>query len=322
MAVDFKDYYTVLGVSRDASEADIKKAFRKLARQYHPDTAKDKKAAEEKFKEINEAYEVLGDSSKRKKYDELGANWEQQPQGFPRSGGGRAWRSANGAPGQEFHFDGTGFSDFFEQFFGGGVRHGFGGPEGFGDAYGPARGSDIEGDIMVTLDEVLKGSTRTISLQRVNPRTGKAETETIRVRIPPGISEGQSIRVSGKGEEGSAGGAPGDLYLRVRVASHPDFRIRGADLYYEVDLAPWEAVLGSTVTIAALRGRVNLRIPAGANNGQQLRMRGQGLPKGKTGESGDLYVVINVQLPRDLSPEERELWEKLKATSRFNPRAA
>src|SRR4030095_3249966 len=158
-------------------------------------------------------------------------------------------------------------------FFGGGVRHGFGGPEGFGDAYGPARGSDIEGDIMVTLDEVLKGSTRTISLQRVNPRTGKAETETIRVRLPPGISEGQSIRVSGKGEEGSAGGAPGDLYLRVRVASHPDFRIRGADLYYEVDLAPWEAVLGSTVTIAALRGRVNLRIPAGANNRQTRRLR-------------------------------------------------
>src|SRR4030095_4999940 len=130
MAVDFKDYYTVLGVSRDASEADIKKAFRKLARQYHPDTAKDKKAAEEKFKEINEAYEVLGDSSKRKKYDELGANWDKQPQGFPGGGGGGTWRAPNGTPGgQEFHFGGTGFSDFFEQFFGGGggVRGGFGG---------------------------------------------------------------------------------------------------------------------------------------------------------------------------------------------------
>jgi curved DNA-binding protein len=322
MAVDFKDYYKVLGVSREASEADIKKAFRKLARQYHPDTAKDKKAAEEKFKEINEAYEVLGDSSKRRKYDELGANWNQQPQGVPGGGGGGTWRGFNGEAGEEFHFGGTGFSDFFEQFFGGGVRHGFGGPQGFGDAHGPIRGGDIEGDIMVTLDEVLNGSSRTISLRRVNPRTRKAETETIRVRIPPGISEGQSIRVSGKGEEGSAGGPPGDLYLRVRVASHPDFRVRGADLYYEVDVAPWEAVLGSTVTIAALRGRVNLRIPAGTNNGQQLRMRGQGLPKGKTGESGDLYVVVNVQLPQDLSAEESELWEKLRAGSRFNPRAA
>jgi curved DNA-binding protein len=322
MAVDFKDYYSVLGVARDASEADIKKAFRKLARQYHPDTAKDKKVAEEKFKEINEAYEVLGDSSKRKRYDELGANWDQQPQGFPGGGRGHAWRGANGESGQEFHFGGTGFSDFFEQFFGGGARHGFGGPQGFGDAYGPSRGGDIEGDIMVTLDEILNGSTRTISLRRENPRTRKAETETIRVRIPPGIAEGQSIRVSGKGEEGSAGGPAGDLYLRVRVASHPDFRVRGADLYYEVDVAPWEAVLGSTVTISSLRGRLKLRIPPGTNNGQQLRMRGQGLPKGKTGESGDLYVIINVQLPHDPAPEERELWEKLSTTSRFKPRGA
>jgi curved DNA-binding protein len=327
MPVDFKDYYKVLGVSRDASEADIKKAFRKLAREFHPDTAKDKKAAEEKFKEINEAYEVLGDSSKRKQYDELGANWDRQPQGFPGGGGGRggSWRTSNGAGGQEFHFGGTGFSDFFEQFFGGGgggVRHGFGGPQGFGDAYGPQRGSDIEGDIMVTLDEVLNGSTRTISLRRPNPKTGQAETETIRVRIPHGISEGQSIRVGGKGEDGVAGGPAGDLYLRVRVAAHPDFRVRGADLYYEVDVAPWEAVLGGAVTISSLRGRINLRIPAGTNNGQQLRMRGQGLPKGKSGESGDLYVVINVQLPHEIPPEERELWEKLASISSFKPRGA
>ena len=330
MPVDFKDYYTTLGVARNASEADIKKAFRKLARQYHPDTAKDKKVAEEKFKEINEAYEVLGDSSKRKKYDELGANWDRQPQGFPGGARGGARRGGNGMPGgQEFHFGGTGFSDFFEQFFGAGgggggaARHGFGGgAHGFGDAYGPMAGNDIEGDIMVTLDEILNGSSRTISLQRANPKTGKTETETIRVRIPPGMSEGQSIRVGGKGEDGSAGGPPGDLYLRVRVAAHPDFRIRGADLYYDVDVAPWEAVLGGPVTISSLRGKVNLRIPAGTNNGQQLRMRGQGLPKGKSGETGDLYVVITVQLPTELSTEERELWEKLSQTSHFKPRGA
>ena len=316
MAVDFKDYYSVLGVPRTASETEIKKAFRKLARQYHPDTAKDKKAAEEKFKEINEAYEVLSDSVKRKKYDELGANWDQ-PQRGARGG---TWRSANGAPGQDFHFGGTGFSDFFEQFFGGGARQGFPSGHGFGDAYGPAAGNDIEGDIMVTLDEVLNGSSRTISLQRPNQKTGRSDTETIRVRIPPGISDGQSIRVSGKGESGSAGGPAGDLYLRVRVAAHPDFRVRGADLYYDVDVAPWETVLGSTITISSLRGKVNLRIPSSTNNGQQLRMRGQGLPKGKSGESGDLYVVINVQVPSDLTAEERELWEKLGSISRFRPR--
>jgi curved DNA-binding protein len=325
MAVDFKDYYQVLGVARDASEADIKKAFRKLARQYHPDTAKDKKTAEEKFKEINEAYEVLSDPAKRKRYDELGANWDQQPHGFP--GGGARRGGAGPAGAQEFHFGGTGFSDFFEQFFGGGARQrggaqGFGGEHGFGGAYGPIRGSDIEGDIMVTLEEVLNGSSRTVSLRRTNPKTGQSGTETIRVRIPPGISEGQSIRVAGKGEEGTAGGPSGDLYLRVRVAAHADYRVRGADLYYDLDLAPREAVLGATVTVSTLRGRMNLRVPAGTSSGQQLRMRGQGLPKGRSGENGDLYVVIDVQVPRDLTAEERELWERLSQISHFKPRAS
>jgi curved DNA-binding protein len=316
MAVDFKDYYTVLGVPRTASETEIKKAFRKLARQYHPDTAKDKKAAEEKFKEINEAYEVLERLRQTKEIRRTRGQLGSTPAWSPR------WHVeiCQWRPGPGFPFWRTGFSDFFEQFFGGGARQGFPSGHGFGDAYGPAAGNDIEGDIMVTLDEVLNGSSRTISLQRPNPKTGRSDTETIRVRIPPGISDGQSIRVSGKGESGSAGGPAGDLYLRVRVAAHPDFRVRGADLYYDVDVAPWETVLGSTITISSLRGKVNLRIPSGTNNGQQLRMRGQGLPKGKSGESGDLYVVINVQVPSDLTAEERELWEKLGSISRFRPR--
>lgn len=327
MAVEFQDYYAALGVARDASAEDIKKAFRKLARKHHPDVAKDKKAAEEKFKEINEAYEVLSDPEKREKYDRLGARGKEgdfQPppgwQGQPAGG--------NGAQGQEFHFDGTGFSDFFEQYFGGGDRaRGFeemfrGGGRGAqaGQEFA-MRGSDIEGGILVTLDEVLKGSIRTISLQRMNPTTGQAESDTIKVHIPPGVQEGQAIRVRGKGGQGIGGGPPGDLYLRPRFAAHPDFSPRGTELYYDLELAPWEGVLGATVTVPALNGgQVKLRVPAGTNNGRKFRISGQGLPTGKSGERGDLYAVVSVQLPQQVTDDERELWEKLGRLSRFNPR--
>ena len=327
MPVEFKDYYTTLGVPRDAGAEDIKKAFRKLARQYHPDVAKDKKAAEEKFKEINEANEVLSDPQKRKKYDQLGARWKggagfEPPPGWQ----DRAGQRPGGTENFEFHFDGTGFSDFFEQFFGRGSRSGFGfgsngmGGEEFTQTQRPARGSDIEGDILVTLDEVVNGSVRAISLQRTNPRTGQTETQTFKVRIPAGVQEGQTIRVPGKGDQGGSGASSGDLYLRVRLAAHPDFRVRGADLYYDLDLAPWEAVLGTTASVPTLGGRVEVRIPPGTNNGRQLRVRGRGLPKGKGAEPGDLYVVVNVQLPQQLNEEERALWEKLSRVSRFNPK--
>ena len=331
MPVEFKDYYTTLGVAHHASDADLKKAFRKLARQYHPDVAKDKKAAEEKFKEINEAYEVLSDPQKRKKYDQLGSRWKEgagfePPPGW-QSDGGRGKRPAGSPGGEEFHFGGTGFSDFFEQFFGGGSRFGFGFPEngsGGGDQFrqarGPMRGNDIEGDILVTLDEAMRGSVRSISLQRTNPRTGQTEAHSFKVRIPAGVQEGQTIRVPGKGGEGASGGAPGDLYLRVRFAAHPDFRVRGADLYYDLDLAPWEAVLGTTASVPTLDGRVNVRIPPATNNGQQFRVRLRGLPKGQNGQRGDLFVVVNVQMPEQISEEERKLWEQLSKVSRFNPR--
>jgi curved DNA-binding protein len=328
MPVEFKDYYAILGVPREASADDIKKAFRKLARQYHPDKARDKKAGEEKFKEINEAYEVLGDPQNRKKYDQLGARWKDGA-GFqpPPGQQGRARSSPGGSQSHEFRFGGsTGFSDFFEQFFGRGGGFGgieFGGEE-FGtggyDQAGGARGNDIEGDILVTLDEVMNGSARTISLQRTDPRTGRVKTETIRVRIPPGVHDGQSIRVRGKGGEGAGGGEPGDIFLRVRLGAHPDFRAHGADLHYDLDLAPWEAVLGTTVTVPTLGARVKVHIPAGTNNGQKLRVRGQGLSKGQSGEHGDLYVVVNLQLPQKLTDEERALWEQLSRVSRFNPR--
>jgi len=323
MPVEFKDYYAILEVPRTATDQEIKKSFRKLARKFHPDVAKDKKAAEEKFKEINEAYEVLSDPEKRRKYDQFGADWktggDSQPP--PRWQGG-----AGGARSQEFHFGGTGFSDFFEQLFGRSSRSGSGfGPRGFetneaAESQGPVRGYDIEGDILVTLEEVMRGSVRSISLQRANPSTGKSETQTFKVRIPVGMQEGQTIRVPGKGGDGFNGGASGDLFLRVLYAAHPDFRARGSDLYYELELAPWEAVLGTKVGVPTLDGPVNVRIPASTDNGRQLRVRGRGLPRGRDGERGDLYIIVDVQLPAQLTDEERELWEKLSRVSRFNPR--
>lgn len=316
MPVEFKDYYATLGVPRDASAADIKKAFRKLARKYHPDVAADKKDAERKFKEINEANEVLGDPEKRQKYDQLGSSWDQ-----PQAAGGRSPYSEYG---QDFNFGGTGFSDFFEQFFSGGSRYGF--PE---SARGPAagrrreqRGNDIEGDILVTLEEVMDGSVRPISLQSTDPRTGQTSTHTFQVRIPPGVTDGKRIRVPFQGEAGTGGGEAGDLYLRVRHAAHPDFHTEGHDLYYDLDVAPWEAVLGAEISVPTLDGTIKLRIPPGSESGQQLRVRGRGLPKGKSGERGDFHATLTVHIPTRVTAEEKTLWEKLRAVSPFNPRTS
>ena len=329
MAVEFKDYYATLGVARDASQDDIKKAFRKLAREFHPDVAKNKKTAEEKFKAINEANEVLSDPVKRKKYDELGANWEQEA--GPQPPQGRAGHHAHGHPGgggPEFHFGGTGFSDFFEQFFSGASRHGF--PEDGQDFEGGVgagkararRGSDIEGDLLVTLEEAMHGSIRTISLQMANPQTGQAETNEFKVRIPPGATDGRRIRVPGHGEPGRGGGEAGDLYLRVRHAAHPEFHASEADVYRELPVAPWDAVLGAEIAVPTLDGTIKLRLPAGTEAGKQLRVRGRGLPKGKSGERGDFYVIVEVALPTQLGEEERAQWEKLRSVSHFHPRHA
>ncbi len=326
MAAQFKDYYATLGISRDATAEEIKKAFRKLARQYHPDVATDKKAAEEKFKEINEANEVLSDPEKRKKYDQLGAHWQEAGDFQPPP----EWQGAaagGGPEDQEFHFGGTGFSDFFEQYFSGGSRYGF--PQGFeeeipagaGRKSRPRRGHDIEGDILVTLEEAMHGTLRPISLQTVNRQTGEVQKHTFQVRIPPGATDGRRIRVPGQGEPGSHGGAPGDLYLRVRHASHPDFSTRETDVDHELDIAPWEAVLGAEVVVPTLDGSIKLRIPPGSGHHQRFRVRGRGLPKGKTGERGDFYVILHVVLPTQIGDAERALWEKLRDTSTFKPRS-
>lgn len=322
--IEFKDYYKILGVTKSSTADDIKKAFRKLARQYHPDVAKDKKTAEEKFKEINEAYEVLSDPDKRKKYDTLGPDWENggtggfgggQPGWGSGRGGSRRSRTAQGPGGYEYHFNGTGFSDFFEQMFGG--RRGgndFSGYEdyGGGGTYS-AEGNDIEGDIMVTLAEAMDGSDRLVKVQKTNPQTGEVTPETFQVKIPPGVKEGQRIRLAGQGGRGVGRGKSGDLYLRVRFSKHPDLRVQDADIYFDCEIMPWLAVLGGEVEIPLVKGRVSLKIPAAAQHGQKLRLRGKGLPKGK-GESGDFYVVINIEVPKTATDEQRELWSKLQSS--------
>src|ERR1700751_2436406 len=312
MAVKFRDYYEVLGVPRGANDADIKKAFRKLAREFHPDVAKDKKVAEEKFKEINEAYEVLSDPEKRKKYDQLGADWNR-PGGFQpppqwegqQPGGGFYQWGGDGGRGVEFEFDGTGFSDFFEAFFGGGRgRSAFG---GFGGRQATAeRGADVEADIMVTLEEALHGSTRTVSLRRA----GSDKVENYQVKIPRGVHEGQRIRLRGQGEAGARGGKSGDLFLRVRLARHPDFSVEGSDLIHEVKIEPWQAVLGTDLVVPTLEGNVRLKIPPGTQGGQRFRLRERGLP-GVSGKRGDLYVDVQIQVPKKLTERERELWSEL-----------
>jgi curved DNA-binding protein len=325
MPVQYKDYYEILGVPRSASDNEIKKAFRKLAREFHPDVAKDKKKAEEKFKEVNEAYEVLGDPAKRKKYDELGANWKsgaefRPPPGWENFSGGQAFRGQGaGSEEFEFHFGGTGFSDFFEQLFGsmGRGRTGFGRATGFEEEELAERGRDIEGDIMVTLEEAMHGSVRTVNVRRPVGRSVK--TETCQVKVPPGVTEGQKLRLAGRGETGAGGGAAGDLYLRVRLAKHPDFEVEDHNLIHEAELAPWEAVLGAEISVPTLDGRVNIKIPSGTQNGQKLRVRGRGLPT-RNGPCGDLFVVARVAVPANISESERKLWEQLARESKFNPR--
>ena len=302
--MDYKDYYEILGVPRTATPEEIRSAFRKKAREYHPDVAKDKVKGAEKFKEVNEAYEVLSDPAKRTKYDQMG---REAP------GGGFAWQGSPGQAGmpdmEEFHFGGTGYSDFFEHLFGGTAGGGFRGPGGRRMA---RRGSDIEGDLMVPLEEALRGSVREVTLQR------GGKTETYRVKIPAGVREGQRIRLAGKGESGRSGGESGDLYLRVRLARHPDLRVEGGDLYADVEVAPWEAVLGASVPVPTLDGAVTMKIPPGSTAGQKLRLRGQGLPR-EDGGRGDLYAVLEIAVPDRVGPEEKRLWEKLAEESRWRP---
>jgi curved DNA-binding protein len=324
MAVKFKDYYETLGVARTATPDEIKQAFRKLARLYHPDVAKNKATGEVKFKEINEAYEVLSDPEKRRRYDELGANWQDGGgPTMPHAGRRGPGVSPNGEP--DFEFGGTGFSDFFESFFGG-SRDGFSGsrrgagPAAEEDAEAFAHpGRDVEADLLVTLEEALRGSLRKVTLRRPGGSRTADRTDSYQVKIPAGVREGQRIRLAGQGGAGFGGAPAGDLYLRVRLARHPDFSVHGVDLHCDLDLAPWEAVLGVQAKIPTLDGTTSLRVPPGTSAGSQLRLRGLGLPQ-ESGGRGDLYATVCIQVPPEVSGEERTLWEQLAATSKFEPR--
>ena len=306
--MEYKNYYEVLGVVKTATPEEIRSVFRKKAREYHPDVAKDKVKGAEKFKELNEAYEVLSDPAKRAKYDEMG---REVP------GGGYEWaggvpRGQAGPGMEEVHFGGTGFSDFFESMFGG-----MGGVEGMRAAGGrrmARRGADVEGDLMVTLEEAMQGSSREVTLQR-----GGGRVETYRVKVPAGVREGQRIRLAGRGQEGASGGEAGDLYLRVRLARHPDLRVEGENLLTDLEMAPWEMVGGATVPVKTLEGAVMLKVPAGSLAGQKLRLRGQGLRR-EDGSRGDLYAILEVVVPGYVGAEEKKLWEELGKKSGWQPR--
>jgi curved DNA-binding protein len=324
--VKYKDYYAVLGVPRDASQDIIKKAYRKLARKHHPDVSKDS-ASEEKFKEVAEAYEVLGDPEKRKRYDTLGSNW-RQGQDFTPPSGWQNIRFEQGGPGGARHFSfedlGGGFSDFFETLFGGGQPFTYSGRGGQGRAQAFAvRGEDQEADISIPLDEAFHGTTRSISLRvtAVNER-GQVEQQTKKynVRIPAGTGEGSRIRLSGQGGPGSGGAAAGDLYLRVHVMPHPQFRLTGKDIEVDLPVTPWEAALGARVRVDTLDGAASVRIPAGTQSGQRIRLKGKGFGKPGSRDRGDLLAAVRIVVPQKLSAEEKALFSQLAEISRFKAR--
>jgi len=323
MSVEFKDYYKILGVTRSASQDDISKAFKKLARKHHPDLNPGDASAEAKFKEAGEAYEVLKDPEKRKLYDQLGPNWQQgqnfqPPPGFE----GMRFRQAGGQGG----FAGDGFSDFFETLFGGagGARGGAGFSGGFGGGFQlrPRRGQDAEVTYEIGLEQAYAGGPQSVNIQEHVPGADGypvMQTRTLKVNIPPGIKDGQKIRLAGQGSPGGAGGEAGDLYLRIKLRPHPDFKVKDDNVVYDLPLAPWEAALGATVRVPTLDGAVEMKIPPGVSSGAKLRVRGKGL--GTAGKRGDQMVRIMIHTPKPLSDEERRLWEELAKTSAFLPRA-
>ncbi len=311
----YKDYYQILGVSRDASEDAIKKAYRRLARKYHPDVSKES-GAEERFKEVSEAYEVLRDAEKRAAYDQLGHNWQagqdfRPPPGW--QGGGRAH------PGGGAGFSSRDFSDFFESLFG---RGGFSGMGGFTERGGFATaGQDQTVALEITLEEAHHGGSRAVQLQTPErDASGRvaSRTRTLNVKIPAGVTHGQKIRLSGQGSAGQGGGPSGDLYLQVSIKPHPLYKVRSRDILLELPLAPWEAALGCKVEAPTLGGPVTLNIPANAQNGQKLRLRGRGLPGDPP---GDQLVTLRIVNPPADSAAARELFQRMEQELPFDPRA-
>lgn len=312
--MEYKDYYKTLGVDKKASQDEIKKAYRKLALKYHPDKNPGNKEAEEKFKLINEANEVIGNEENRKKYDELGENWNRfQQAGAAGQAGGFDWSAfgGQGAQGGGYYQgdyndmfsgeSGGAFSDFFESFFG--SRRGRGNGSGPKSGRREFKGQDYETEIELTLEEAYHGTTRLFQL----------ENEKLRVTTKAGAYDGQLLRIRGKGAAGSTEAHRGDLYVRVRVKQHPVFRRKDNDLYVNQSVNLYSAILGGDIYVSTLSGTVKVKLAAATENGKIIRVKGKGMPVyGKPNTFGDLYLTINIQIPTNLTPEERRLFEQLK----------
>ncbi|HUL93188.1 MAG TPA: DnaJ C-terminal domain-containing protein [Burkholderiales bacterium] len=310
----YKDYYAVMGLERDASPEQIKSAYRKLARKYHPDVSKEANA-EERFKEIGEAYETLKDPQKRAAYDRLGSHRPGEefrpPPGWETQFGEGQFHFGDG----QFSFDDLDLGDLFSGIMGG--RRG-------GGAGGKMRmpGQDFEVTAHISLEEAYRGTEVTLDLgvpdydERGFPRRVQ---RSFKARIPKGATDGQRLRLAGKGGKGLNGGRDGDLYLNIALHSHRLFRVSGHDLFLDLPLAPWEAVLGTTVEVPTLGGSVKLRVPAGTRAGQQLRLAGRGLPKPHSGE-GDLFAIVQIAVPSAVGEREHALYKELASVSTFNPR--
>ena len=317
---DGQDFYQILGVPRNASQDEVQRAYRKLARQYHPDVNHDP-GAEDRFKDISEAYNVLSDPQTRSRYDAFGADFRQVPEDVDpdtwrrsraRAGAGAGARGPAGA-GSSREGRGTGgfsfgagdidIEDLLGGFFGGRAGHG----------WGPIRGADQEAEIEVTVEEAYHGTRRAITL------SGDGARATLDVNIPPGVTDGQRIRLAGQGGRGTEGAANGDLYLIVRIARHPRYRLDGRDLYVNLLLAPWEAALGTSVAVDTPGGEAKVKVPSGTSTGRRLRLRARGLPNPR-GKPGDLFAEAKIMVPARPSRAERRLFEQLAAESDFDPR--
>jgi curved DNA-binding protein len=318
-----RDFYEVLGPYRDADQSEIQRAYRKLARTLHPDVNKDPRA-EERFKELSEAYDVLSDPDQRKRYDAFGEDFRRvgadvDPDAYRRSrayagagaGGGRPSGWGGGGPAGGFRYSGSGDDVDLEDLLGGI----FGGRGRGRGGWGPVSGSDHETEVEVTVEEAYHGTQRTLSI------SGPDGPRTIDVNIPAGVVDGQRIRLRGQGGEGSGGGEAGDLYLIVRIAPHPRYRLEGRDLHMLLPLAPWEAALGSSVDIDTPGGPTTVTVPAGTSSHRRLRLKGRGLPSNR-GKPGDLYAEAQIKVPKSPSAEERELFEQLGNVSTFDPRGS
>ena len=324
--MEYVDYYKTLGVERDASQEEITKAYKRLARKYHPDLNK-AAGSEDKFKDLNEAYEVLKDPEKRKRYDMLGANWKHGAPFEPPPG----WAGAGGPGGVHFEFHGpggqSGFSDFFDVLFGGGGPFGGGGRRGGGrggvdleDLFGgrgggfggngPSRGRDVESELTIQLEDSYHGSKKAVEM------SGPGGRKRYEVKIPKGVRDGETIRLPGQGMAGETGQQSGHLYLKIRVAAHPTFKVEGDDLAVVVPVPAWDAALGCKIDVPTPNGTVSMKVPPGCSSGQRLRLRGKGMPRRSSGRHGDLYAELRIEVPKELTATQRELFRKLQESAK------